>query len=242
MSFGMPQGPLDPRVTAERQNESIEAIQAVIQAISQGQDLNSFDPKAISAAKHQVTNRANELSNMINSTSLPPNVTREMLRNELDMYQGFADKLAEDDPEFAGLMDAAFIGAGIYVGAKYGPMAAAKAKTGAQAAYGFVKTKVGGVPSYAAPAVDAVKGAYGAAAGYASPYFQQAGQYARSGLGSVADYASRGASYVTSPEFSQSMGDMRQRVGNYGQRTFGYGKQVMGAAGKAIRRALKLPF
>ena len=154
-------------------------IQAVVEAISKGQDISQFDSQSISAAKQYVTMKANELNRIINSTDTPPNVTREELRGELDMYQGFADKLAEDDPAFASMMDVAMIGAGVYGAAKYGPMAAAKAKS----SFGYLR--------------------------------QQAPEMASSA------YA---------------------RASEAGQKSFGYGKKAMGAAGKAIRRAFKLPF
>ena len=163
---------------ANQVNNQEQQIQAIVQAVAQGQDISQFDPQSLSAAKQYVTMKANELNKMVNSTSTPPNVTREMLRNDLDMYQGFADLLATDDPQFATAMDIAFIGAGIYATAKYGPMAAAKAKTG----FGYARQQ--------APAM--ASAAYGKAA-------------------------------------------------EMGQRSFGYGKQALGAAGKAIRRAFKIP-
>lgn len=130
-------------------NPNMEEIQAVIQAVANGQALDQFDPSMISAAKQFSAMKANELNKMINSTSMPPNVTREMMRNELDMYQGFADKIAEDDPEYATAMDIAFIGAGLYAGAKYGPMAAAKARTGFKATYGFAQNMGGNMADLA---------------------------------------------------------------------------------------------
>ena len=116
-------------------NAQTEQVQAIIQAVAQGQDISQFSPEAISAAKRFTAMRANELNTMINSTNIPQNVSREMLRNELQMYEGFTSKLAEDDPEFASMMDVALIGAGVYATAKYGPLALAKAKTMGEAAY-----------------------------------------------------------------------------------------------------------
>ena len=134
--LGTPYGkPVDPSSQLSQQ------IQGVIAAVAQGQDISQFDPQVISAAKQQVVMQANQLSRLVNSSSLPPNVTREQLRDDIAMYEGFANKLAEDDPTFANLMDVALIGAGVYAGAKYGPMAAAKAKVGlakgAGMAFGF---------------------------------------------------------------------------------------------------------
>jgi len=149
-------------------NAKEQEIQMIVQAVAQGQDLSQFDPSALSAAKNYVVSKANELNRMVNSADTPPNVTREMLRNELTMYEGFADKLAEDDPMFAGMMDAALIGAGVYGAAKYGPMAAAKLKTAGQATYGFGKDMAGKATSAMGGLGTKAATAASSAAGYAA--------------------------------------------------------------------------
>ena len=185
-------------------NPNMEEIQAVIQAVANGQALDQFDPSMISAAKQFSAMKANELNKMINSTSMPPNVTREMMRNELDMYQGFADKIAEDDPEYATAMDIAFIGAGLYATAKYGPMAAAKARSGFQATYGFAQNAMGNMADFASRGVEyaqtgnrptatasAFKNAYDTSRTYAGDIGQKTHGFAKSAGSAVLKGAKR---------------------------------------------------
>ena len=235
----------------------MQQIQGVIQAIAQGQDISQFDAKAISAAKQYSASRANELNRMINSTDLPPNVTREMVRNELDMYQGFADKIAENDPQYATIMDGIFIGAGLYAGAKYGPMALTKMRSMGQQGFGYAQQGAqaarGAVSNMGARAGAAASAGVGAAADFASrgmeagaPYAQRAGQAVNRGVGAAAAGASRTAEYFSSPEFKNSYQNVAQNARtmgkhagsaaqNMGQKTFGF-------ASKALRRLFRIPF
>ena len=243
-------------------NAKEQEIQMIVQAVAQGQDLSQFDPAALSAAKNYVVAKANELNRMVNSADTPPNVTREMLRNELTMYEGFADKLAEDDPMFAGMMDAALIGAGVYGAAKYGPMAAAKLKTAGQATYGFGKDMAGKAASAMGGLGTKAATAASGAAGYASGV-------AGGAASAVSDFASRGAEYGAPraqqfagaardafyggpmgpqnlntgnrPPFMNAMNTNAQRygamAGNVGQKTYGFGKNVLGGLARLGRKA-----
>mgnify|MGYP003110915286 CR=1 FL=1 len=168
---------IPPQVTGNELDE----IQAIIQAISNGQDVKNFDAQTISAAKQYAVQKANELNAMINSSNLPPNVSREMLRNDLSMYQGMADKLAEDDEVFATAMDAAFIGAGLYTAAKYGPMAIAKAKTMGQNTYGFAQRTAGSAAESIRNIPGSVRAGAAGAANYARDFASRAAEYATSG-------------------------------------------------------------
>ena len=203
-------------------NDATEQIMAIIQAVAQGQDISNFDPRMLSAAKQHTATKANELNKMINSSSLPPNVTRETLRNELQMYEGFTNKLAEDDPQFANAMDIAFVGAGLYAAYKYGPMAAAKAKTVGAATYGYGQE------------------AYGKAAGAVSGAGQSAGAAVQRGVGAAADFASRGSEYFQNRGAFPGVKPYSPTYG-YAQKAAGYGKQAMGALSKGVRRMFKIP-
>ena len=167
-------------------NAKEQEIQMIVQAVAQGQDISQFDAQSINAAKSYTVSQANRINQMVNSTDLPANVTREMLRNELDMYQGFADKLAENDPEYASAIDIAFMGAGLYATAKYGPMAAAKLKTAGQATYGFGKdmagkaaSAMGGLGTKAATAASGAAGYASGVAGGATNFAQNVGDRIR---------------------------------------------------------------
>ena len=77
--LGTPYGkPVDPS------SQLFQQIQGVIAAVAQGQDISQFDPQVISAAKQQVVMQANQLSRLVNSSSVPPNVTREQLREPVE--------------------------------------------------------------------------------------------------------------------------------------------------------------
>lgn len=226
-------------------NAKEQEIQMIVQAVAQGQDLSQFDPSALSAAKNYVVSKANELNRMVNSADTPPNVTREMLRNELTMYEGFADKLAEDDPMFAGMMDAALIGAGVYGAAKYGPMAAAKLKTAGQATYGFGQNVASGVKGMAGTATSAM-GDFGSRAAQGA---STVGGYATGAAQGVADAAGRGVQNVR--DFGRGVTDNfgANRIGSApgmtgynapyaaGQRTYGFGKNVLGGLARLGRKA-----
>tara|TARA_R100000458_G_scaffold41478_1_gene39155 strand:- start:1191 stop:1922 length:732 start_codon:yes stop_codon:yes gene_type:complete len=238
-----------PPNMSQQINAQEAKIQTVIQAIAQGQDISNFDPQDISAAKQYSVKKANELNAMINSAQTPPNVTREMLRNDLQMYEGFASKIAEDDPMYAGMMDAAFIGAGLYAGAKYGPMAVAKMKTMGQQGFGFAQQGVENIRNRASSAGAAIGGlgsraAQGAStvAGYATGAAQGAAGLAGAGVRGARDFT-RG---ITDNLGANRLGSAPGMTGYNrpyaaGQQTFGFGKNVMGTLGKLGRRLLRIP-
>ena len=227
-------------------NPREEEIAMVLQAVAQGQDLSNFDPQLLSAAKQYSVMKANELNTMINSNELPPNVSREMMRNELDTYQGFADRMAEDDPQYAGMMDAAFIGAGLYVTAKYGPMAAAKLKTAGAATYGFGQNVASNLQGVAGTATSAMGGlgskvAQGAATvgGYATGAAEGVVGAAGVGAQNVRDFG-RG---VTDNFGANRLGSAPGMMGYNrpyaaGQKTYGFGKNVLGGIARLGRKAL----
>jgi hypothetical protein len=226
--------------------DQVAKIQTIIQAIAQGQDISNFDPQDISAAKQYSVKKANELNAMINSAQTPPNVTREMLRNDLQMYEGFASKIAENDPMYAGMMDAAFIGAGLYAGAKYGPMAVAKMKTMGQQGFGFAQ-QAGAQASAAASGLAgraATAGATvaGGVAGATEGMAANAGRAAGAATQVARDYR-RGITDNLGANRMGSAPGMTQWNRPYaaGQQTFGFGKNVMGTLGKLGRRLLRIP-
>ena len=220
-------------------NPQEEQIAMVLQAVAQGQDLSSIDPKMLSAAKAYSVKKVNDLNQMVNSAELPPNVTREMIRNELSIYEGFANKMTEDDPQYADAMDAAFIGMGLYAGAKYGPMAWAKAKTMTGQAYGFGQTaaqSVSGLGGRAAAAGAAtVGGITGAAEGMAANVGAAAGGVAQG----VRDYG-RGITDNLGANRLGSAPGMIQHNKPYaaGQKTFGFGKNLLSGIANLGRKAL----
>jgi hypothetical protein len=187
-----------------------------------------------------------------------------MLRNELQMYEGFTSKLAEDDPEFASMMDVALIGAGVYATAKYGPLALAKAKTMGEAVYtnaqsmsqaasqrmsdmsarakqsaarGFGFASRMGERGVGAAADFASRGVE-----YASPYAQRAGQAINRGIGGAAAGMSSAAEYLGSPEFQSSAANLRNRAQNVGQKTYGFGKNLASGLSKGVKRLFRMPF